>query len=139
MSTTTLDTDRTTGLVPDMITFLETGTVADGLFAPDVFFDFTSPLWRQQARGQDGLVAIRLAGHPGPATVVRHRVDPTRTGFVLEFEEEWDAEGEHWYAREMARADVTEQGISRLSVYCTGDWPSRLVARHREQVTLLEP
>ena len=33
------------------IAFLETGNVPPGLFAPDVFCDFTLPIWRLQARG----------------------------------------------------------------------------------------
>lgn len=50
------------------IEFLETGSVPDGLFAPDVFCDFTMPKWRLQAPGN------RRAGYGGLG-VLRGRWD----------------------------------------------------------------
>ena len=121
------------------IEFLETGNVPDGLFVPNVFCDFTMPKWRLQAEGIDGVVALRKAGHPGPGKVPRWRCDATENGFVLEFEEEWEQDGEQWYSREMARADAPHGAISTLSVYCTGDWDAEHRARHRASVKLLRP
>jgi len=37
---------------------------------------------------------IRSTGHPSPGRVVRTRTDPTPTGFVLEFEERWQQDGQ---------------------------------------------
>jgi hypothetical protein len=71
------------------IKFLETGWVPDGLFADDVFLDFTPPLWRLQASGVQDALALRRAGHPSPGTVPRWRTDRTDRGFVIEFEEIW--------------------------------------------------
>ena len=86
-----------TTLAGRFIVFLETGTVPDGLFAPNVFCDFTLPKWRLQSEGIDGLVGLRKAGHPGPGRVPRWRCDATATGFVLEFEERWEQDGKDWY------------------------------------------
>jgi hypothetical protein len=122
-----------------LITFLETGAAPDGLFAPGAFVDFTMPLWRLQARGAANVVAMRLAGHPGPGRVPRSRFDATATGFVLEVEEEWEQGGESWYCRELSRADAGESGITEIAVYCTGDWDRALVARHAAEVPLLRP
>ncbi|HEU5115175.1 MAG TPA: hypothetical protein VFT74_00720 [Isosphaeraceae bacterium] len=130
------DADR---LVPLFIEFLETGNVPDGLFAPDVFCDFTMPKWRLQAEGVEGVVALRKAGHPGPGRVPRWRSDPTPTGFVLEFEERWEQDGKDWYSREMTRADVTEGRITAFSVYCTGDWDAQHRAHHAASVPLIRP
>jgi hypothetical protein len=58
------------------------------------------------------------------------RVDPTDRGFVIEFEERWEDQGQRWYAREMIRADVVGATIVELSVYCTGDWDERRQALH---------
>ena len=127
------------GLGRLFIEFLETGTVPDALFSTDVFCDFTMPKWRLQARGIDGVLALRTAGHPGPGTVPRWRCDPTPTGFVLEFEERWDQDGKEWYSREMARADAPNGRISALSVYCTGDWDAELRAKHAASVNLIHP
>jgi uncharacterized protein YciI len=77
-------------LAGKFIEFLETQTPPERLFTPDVFCDFTSPQWRQQAQGIEDSVGIRKAGHPGPSRVPRSRFDATATGFVLEVEEEWD-------------------------------------------------
>jgi hypothetical protein len=123
-----------------LVAFLETGTPTAGLFADDVFCDFTMPQWRLQARGIDGVVALRKAGHPTPGTVPRWRCDVTPGGFVLEFEERWGDASQEWYSREMARVDLAGDGaISALSVYCTGDWDRSLAERHRREVTLLRP
>jgi len=122
-----------------MVLFLETGTVPEGLFRPDVFLDLTMPTWRVQATGTEGLIAERKAGHPDTGTVTRWRTDPTPTGFVFEFEERWDHEGQRWYAREMMRAEVTDGQIAGLSVYCTGDWDQARQAEHAAAVTLIRP
>jgi hypothetical protein len=126
-------------LAGKLIAFLETGAPPDGLFAPDVFCDFTLPHWRLQSEGIDGLVALRRAGHPGRSSVVSSRLDPTDRGFVLEFEERWTENGASWYSRELARADVAGDRISQLSVYCTGDWSTEREAEHRAAVELLRP
>ena len=126
-------------LARDFIAFLETGEPPEGLFAPHVFCDFTLPLWRLQAEGRDEVVALRRQGHPGPGRVVRSRFDDTSSGFVLEFEERWHAGGRDWYSREIARADIGEEGITELSVYCTGDWDQAREEEHRRVVRLLRP
>lgn len=121
------------------ITFLETGDSPEGLWAPDVFLDFTTPLWRQQACGIEDVTGIRKAGHPGPSRVPRSRFDTTATGFVLEVEERWEDDGGSWYCRELFRADICDEGISALSVYCTGDWDRARVDRHAREVRLIRP
>jgi hypothetical protein len=131
-----VDTDV---LAEKVIRFLETGDVPDGLFRPDVFLDLSMPTWRIQTTGAEDLIAVRKEGHPGPGTVTRWRADPTASGFVLEFEERWGAEGQQWYAREMIRADVADGAIAELTVYCTGDWDEARQAEHAAAVTLVRP
>ena len=140
MTTTTTPHDvRAHALAEKFLVFLETGVAPDRLLAPDVFCDFTMPTWRLQALGRADAVALRLAGHPGPGTVSRWRFDPTPTGFVLEIEEAWDWDGEHWSSRELFRADISDEGITQLSVYCTGDWDGARRAEHAAAVTLIRP
>lgn len=130
--------ERSTREVADeLVSFLETGTPPEGLFTAEVFCDFTMPQWRLQAAGIEDVVALRKGGHPAAGRVPRSRLDATTTGFVLEVEEEWDQDNESWYCRELIRADVSDGAISQLSVYCTGDWDSELVARHAAEVQLL--
>ena len=61
----------------ELVAFLETGTPPAGLFAPDVFLDFTMPTWRLQAQGAEDSLALRSGGHPGSSRVIRSRFDPT--------------------------------------------------------------
>jgi hypothetical protein len=126
-------------LAAKFITFLETGTPPEGTFTPDVFCDFTMPQWRLQARGIEDAVRLRKAGHPTPGRVPRSRFDVTPTGFVLEVEEEWEDDQDSWYCRELFRADVADDAIAEISVYCTGDWDRSQVERHRATVELLRP
>ena len=58
---------------------------------------------------------------------------------MLEFEERWQERGHSWYAREIARADVTDNSIMQLSVYCTGDWDEARQEEHRRTVELQRP
>lgn len=124
-------------LASKFVTFLETGTPPAGLFSADVFCDFTMPQWRLQAQGIEDVVALRKAGHAGPSRVPRSRFDLTATGFVIEVEERWDADGESWYCREMFRADIADAAVTALSVYCTGDWDRARVRSHSESVRLI--
>ena len=137
MSTATETRPDATTAVATLIRFLETGEAAEGLFAPDIFADVTFPLWREQADTAEGLVAIRRQGHPGKSNVHVHRVDPTDRGFVIEFEERWEDQGQHWYARELIRADVVDATIVEVSIYCTGDWDDQRQRAHAAAVTLL--
>src|SRR5690242_2207379 len=95
-------------VVDRFITFIESGTAPDDLFAPGVVLDLSVPTWRVQAQGHDDVVRVRVDNHPWPGKVVDHRVDTTPTGFVLEWAERWDADGQSWYCREMLRADVVD-------------------------------
>jgi len=126
-------------LAEKFIEFLETNKAPDGLFAPDAFCDFSLPTWRLQTSGPDDAVALRVGGHPITGSVPRWRFDPTPTGFVLEVEEVWDADGDHWNCRELFRADISDAGITQLAVYCTGDWDSARRAEHAAAVTLIRP
>ena len=126
-------------LAAKVVRFLETGDVPEGLFRPDVFLDLTMPTWRVQTAGAEDLIAVRKEGRPGPGTVTRWRADPTPTGFVFEFEERWNSEGQQWYAREMMRIEVSDGAIAELTVYCTGDWDQARQAEHAAAVTLIRP
>jgi hypothetical protein len=80
MASTDMDAGLVRALSEKLVAFLETGTVPEGLFRPDVFLDLTMPTWRVQAAGTEDLIAERKQGHPGPGRVTRWRADPTRPG-----------------------------------------------------------
>ena len=129
----------TSAAVAGLIRFLETGYVPDGLFAPGVFCDLSLPQWRIQAATAGEIVAIRAEGHPWPGQVRVERVEQTGRGFTIEFEERWDHEGQRWYCREMIRADVADDSIVELSIFCTGDWDETRQREHAGAVHLIRP
>jgi hypothetical protein len=130
--------DSTTA-VANLIRFLETGSAPDGLFAPDVFADVSVPQWRVQSATAQDAIAIRAQSHPFPGQVRVERVEPNERGFTMELEERWDNDGQHWYCREMIRADVVGASIVELSVYCTGDWDEATQQEHARAVQLIRP
>lgn len=136
-TTTTTMTTTMTGTVDGLITFLETGSAPDGLFAPTVFTDLSLPRWRLQAETAADLVALRAASHPCRGQVRVERVERTEHGFTLEFEERWVDEDQEWYSREMVRADVVDGSIVDLKIYCTGDWDEARRREHAEVVRLI--
>jgi hypothetical protein len=125
--------------VARLIRFLETGSVPEGLFAPDVFSDLSLPQWRLQAATAEEIVAIRAASHPFPGQVRVEHVEQTEHGFTIEFEERWQHQRQQWYCREMIRADLMGDSIVELSIYCTGDWDEAKQREHAEAVGLLRP
>lgn len=135
---TTTQPDATTA-VANLITYLESGVAPEGLFAPDIFGDVTFPQWRVQADTAEKLMAIRSQGHPCPGQVRVVRVEPTERGFTMEFEERWGDAGQHWYAREILRADVVGATIVDISIYCTGDWDEARQREHAVAVALIRP
>jgi hypothetical protein len=123
--------------VARLIEFLETGLVPDGLLAPEVFLDLSLPLWRVQTATAQEAIAVRAGGHPFPGQIRVERLSQTDTGFAIEFEERWQHEGQNWYCREMIRADVVDDTIVEMAVYCTGDWDEARQREHASAVQLL--
>jgi hypothetical protein len=125
--------------IAGFITFLETGTVPDGLFAPDMFTDLSLPHWRIQTPTAAEIVAVRTEEHHSASEITVERVETTDHGFTIEFTERWDHEGQRWYCREMIRADLRGDTITELAVYCTGDWDEAKQREHAEAVRLIRP
>lgn len=122
-----------------LVRYFESGSAPEYLFAPDVFADLTFPRWRIQTTSADEVVAARARSHPCPGSVRMERLDHTPLGFVLAFEERWRHNGQHWYSREIVRADVTDGRIVEMAVYCTGDWDGARQRQHRREVALVRP
>ena len=119
------------------VTWLETGSRVDRLFAPDAFADLSLPHWRVQAQGEDAVYRLREDSHPFRGQVRVEALHRTDRGFLLQFEERWEANGQRWYCRELVHCAVEDGRISELTVYCTGDWDEATQRRHAEQVRLV--
>jgi hypothetical protein len=139
MRATTSKRPETATALASLIRFLETGTAPDGLFTPDAFADLSVPHWRVQAGTAEEILATRACSHPFPGQVRVERVEQTDHGFTVEFEERWEHDGQGWYCREMIRADVADDRIVEMSVYCTGDWDEARQREHAAAVRLLRP
>lgn len=125
--------------VANFIRFLETGVAPRGLFAQDLFSDVMLPHWRIQAETAEGLLAIRKENHPWPGRVRAARVENTEHGFTMEFEERWHNQGQEWYAREMALAEIDGDTITELAIYCTGDWDEARQREHAAAIHIVRP
>jgi hypothetical protein len=134
---TTVLAQESKRLAGTLVRWLETGVRPDDLFADDVFLDLSLPQWRLQETTADGAFGIRDAEHPHPGQVRVEGLDQTSRGFLLRFDERWQAEGQTWYSRELIHCVVTGGRISELIVYCTGDWDAAVQRRHDEQVRLV--
>lgn len=130
---------QTSLAVTNLIRWLETGTAPPELFAADVFADVSLPHWRVQAGTAEEIRSLRAASHPFPGQVRIERVEQTGHGFTIEFEERWNHGGQRWYCREMIRADVVDDRVTDLAVYCTGDWDEARQREHAKAVDLLRP
>jgi hypothetical protein len=126
-------------LAQELVTWLETGVRPAGMFAPGVFADLTVPHWRLQAEGVDGAFHLREGNHPQLGKVRVEALDRTSRGFLIQFEERWEAEGQQWYCRELIHCVVTDGRIGELIIYCTGDWDEAVQRAHAEQVRLIRP
>jgi hypothetical protein len=130
---------RGSQLAETLVRWLETGIRPDDLFTQDVFCDLSLPHWRVQGQGLDDVFGLRENNHPFQGLVRVEALDRTSRGFLLQFEERWEAEGRQWYCRELMHCEVTDGRIGALSVYCTGDWDPDRQRLHAEQVRLLRP
>jgi len=119
-----------TTAVAQVIRYLETGVAAEGLFAADVVAHVTFPQWYVRVEGAEDLLALRASRHPWPGRVRVARVEPNDRGFTMEFEERWEGDDQHWYSREMLRADVVGSTIVEIAIYCAGDWDEAVQRRH---------
>jgi hypothetical protein len=126
-------------LADAFVRWLGTGVRPDDLFADDVFTDLSLPHWRLQGVGPAETFGLREGSHPYAGEVTVHGLDRTSRGFLVEFEERWEAQGQRWYCRELVHCQVSGDRIGGLAVYCTGDWDEAVQARHAEQVHLTRP
>ncbi len=124
-------------LARQFVTWLETGARPEEMFAEDVFADLTVPHWRVQAQGEDAAFHLREDDHPFQGEVHVEALDRTSRGFLVQFEERWDAEGQRWYCRELIHCIVKDGRIGELAIYCTGDWDEGQQQRHAERVRLV--
>ena len=138
---TAVDVPAVDGVVADLarelVTWLETGSRPVALFSADVFTDFSPPQWRVQLQGDHAAFGLRESSHPFPGRVTVEAVDRTSRGFLIQFEERWEADGQRWYCRELIHCVVRDVRISELVIYCTGDWDEATQRAHADQVRLL--
>lgn len=126
-------------LAAGVIRFFEDWRDRHSVFVADVFWDVNMPLWRYQAIGLDAIVQIHCRGYrEGTMKVVSHRVDEMAGGFALEMEQTAvNRHGEETYSRLILLATVSDDRISEMRVYCTGDWDEETRARQAAEPPLV--
>jgi hypothetical protein len=141
VTTTSIVAERLEGdearLASILVRWIETGERPPDLFTHDVFADLSLPQWRLQGEGPAQAFALRAASHPHPGQVTVSDLDRTSRGFLVELQERWEADGQRWYCRELVHCHISDNRVSGLGIYCTGDWDEATQRRHAEQVRLV--
>ena len=117
------------------VAFLETGERRrTGLFAPDVFCDFTMPTWRLQAAGVEdarraapGRPPRRPAACPGRGSTRR------RPGSSSRWRRRGTTAASTGTAASCSAPTSATAASPQLSVYCTGDWDTARRRRARRR------
>ncbi len=113
---------------------------ADGLFAPDAFYDLLPPEWRFQLQGPGEVFATQLrAIAEGPVSVEILRTIPTASGFVTEHVETQETPRGRMQARRLHLCEVRDGAITAVTTYCNGGWDDELRARHAAEAPMLRP
>ncbi|GIG56852.1 hypothetical protein Lfu02_12240 [Longispora fulva] len=113
-----------TGLVDQLVAFLETSTPRTGLFTGDVVLDLTLPHARHRIAGVREVTDLLAADAPAGRRMEERHWTPTPDGFVLQWA--WrtaDAPGRPGHpARGVLLADVRDGEIGRLTVHGSAGW-----------------
>jgi len=112
---------------------------AGDVFTSDVFFDLNMPVWRFQMQGVDAFESWRRKLAPEGSGVNILRTVPTLSGFVTEFEETEEQEGQLVTSRKMILCEVREGRIAEIVAYCSGEWDEALRARHAIEAPMIRP
>ncbi len=112
---------------------------AGDVFTKDVFFDLNMPVWRFQMQGVDAFESWRRELAPEGSGVNILRTVPTISGFVTEFEETEEREGQLLTSRKMILCEVRERRIAEIVAYCSGEWDEALRARHAIEAPMIRP
>lgn len=119
------------------VTFLQTTVDPGDLFAVQVFCDFNVPQWRYQFEGVEELAnQIR---HDTPNSITVGRVEPTPSGFVLEAEADVHIDGQPYYERTIWLVTITDDRITEVTLYCSGEWDTDTRARQQREAPMLRP
>jgi len=111
--------------------------IAGDVFTEDVFFDLNMPVWRFQMQGVDAFESWRRGLAPEGSGVNVLRTVPTVSGFVIEFEEFEEQQGQLLTSRKMMLCEVREGRIAEVVAYCSGEWDEALRARHAIEAPMI--
>jgi ketosteroid isomerase-like protein len=137
-ATTLLDDARAQALSERLADVFRTAEAGEVL-ADDVFLDGHPPEWRFQLQGRDTFDAWIKSFMPHGAETTVVRTIPTVTGFVTEFTGRHEEAGEEMTDRKILLAEVRDDRIAELTIYCSGDWSAELRARHAAETQLIRP
>ena len=105
------------------------------LCAHDVHCDISVPQWRFWLTGAETIADFLAAEefHEG-FRVTGSSVRTTEDGAVVEVEGRFLRDGEECLMREVHLLRSGPEGVSELTVYCTGIWDAATIERHAAEV-----
>lgn len=109
------------------------------LFTPAAILDATVPGWWFQRQGGDEIAAQfkEWYGDSSPA-YLKWREHQAPWGAVVESEETRSSGGEEYYSRNVWLCFTEAGKISRLALYCPGDWDAETRERQRREAPMVE-
>jgi hypothetical protein len=111
------------------------GTEMAEVLTDDAVLDLNVPQWRFQVGGGSAIAAAFAQSYPAGFRTTRYRWEPTPTGAVVEYDG-WDV-GRHTYYRHLGLLELRSGRISRLTLYCTGEWDTETVERQRREAPMV--
>lgn len=106
---------------------------------PATILDATVPGWRFQRQGGDAIAAqFREWYGDARPTYLNWREHAASWGFVVESEETRPSDGKEFYSRNVWLFFADARSISRLVLYCPGDWDAETRERQRREAPMVE-
>jgi hypothetical protein len=112
------------------------GTEMAEMLTDDAVLDNNVPHWRFQIGGGPPISAMFAESFPDGFRTTRHRWEPTPSGAVVEYDG-WDVR-RNLYFRHLALLALRDGRISRLTLYCTGEWDATTIERQRREAPMVD-
>ena len=112
------------------------GTELADVLSEDAVLDLNVPQWRFQVGGNLAISAAFAQSYPDGFRTTGSRWEPSPTGAIVEYDG-WDV-ARNVYYRHLAWLKLDGPQISRMTIYCTGEWDPETLERQRREAPMVD-
>lgn len=112
------------------------GTELAQVLTEDAVLDLNVPQWRFQVCGALAIAAAFAQAYAAGFRTSHEDWEPIPTGAVVEYDG-WDVDRNTYY-RHLARLQIRDGRIARLTIYCTGEWDADTIERQRREAPMVD-